>query len=567
MNEQSENMNQQPQVQTQYQQPQPQVQTQYQQPQPQVQTQYQQPQFQAQTQYQQPQFQAQTQYQQPQPDPASGFYHPAGYDAGGYANGTVPGSKPKKRKKGLIITLSAIVALIVAGLLVFFLVISPKLKHKKAGNVVSDAVAKTLDISSPTEEYLGLSDLISHMSEKPYETEYSLNIDSLSVPGLESLSPFLTGISLTNGYLITDPDTEDFQASVTLNYSVLDLTELNVTYLDDSLALAAPGLFDGYLYASKDDLDKLTEDMLSSLQAKMSAMDMSSFEDMKPAFDTLIDSAALTSVADKTLRNAEGSDVTCKGYAITVSKDNMLEFLQVLVDDIIEVFRQDTEHDRSNAISELENAFAKVREVLTSDFVMEFYINNDGYLMEILVPDYTIENMVFGADCTFLGADNVTDQIDFTFHFSAANQDIRFRVTKDTVTAGSSNTTTTAAYVNDQQLFTYETTLDTDTGYSTSYLSSPVIRISTSGSYSNVKKGSSFQYSCDYITLEAMGLYVSVSGTVHVAPTQTAIRMPSGTGYNITSNADREKLLEALQKGLFQNPVIGNLISSFMTGF
>ena len=129
MNEQSENMNQQPQVQTQY---------------------------------QQPQFQAQTQYQQPQPDPASGFYHPAGYDAGGYANGTVPGSKPKKRKKGLIITLSAIVALIVAGLLVFFLVISPKLKHKKAGNVVSDAVAKTLHISSPTEENLGLSDLISH---------------------------------------------------------------------------------------------------------------------------------------------------------------------------------------------------------------------------------------------------------------------------------------------------------------------------------------------------------------------------------------------------------------------
>ena len=187
--------------------------------------------------------------------------------------------------------------------------------------------------------------------------------------------------------------------------------------------------------------------------------------------------------------------------------------------------------------------------------------------MEILVPDYTIENMVFGADCTFLGADNVTDQIDFTFHFSAANQDIRFRVTKDTVTAGSSNTTTTAAYVNDQQLFTYETTLDTDTGYSTSYLSSPVIRISTSGSYSNVKKGSSFQYSCDYITLEAMGLYVSVSGTVHVAPTQTAIRMPSGTGYNITSNADREKFLEALQNGLLQNPVIGNLISSFMTGF
>lgn len=540
-----------------------------------VQPQYQQPvQPQVQPQYQQPQVQVQTQYQQPQPNVQPQFAYTDDIITG--ANNQMAPAPRKKSKKPLIICLCALVLLIVAGLLIYFLVIAPKKKSDKASNnnPISVAIEKTFSDQSALTAYLGTSDLIRNMSEKPYSTGFSLTLDSLSVPGLEKITPFLGGISLKNGSLITDPKTKDFKASVTLNYSVIDITEVSITHKDDIIAVALPGLLPGYVYSTESDRNNSQSQTtmppinLPSIpnMPDLSKIDLSVFENVKPALEKLTSSATIASIEGKDITTTNGIVVPCKGYSLTVTKENIHDFIEVPINDIIEILRKDSA-DRSAQITSLEEGLQKIKEQVAEDFVLEFYINADGYLMQAVLPTLTFDKVSIGAVCDLTGANKVTDQIDCVVTMTIPGTTEEFKFTKTTTETQTSSNTTIRAYIDGSTVLSCVSSLDTQSGYCNIRVDAAGASLSTAGTFSNVQEGTSFAYACDYITVQAGDLYVSLSGNLDIKPATGSITLPSGTGYNFANDADKEAFIKELQTGLLKNPVIMNLFSAFMQGF
>ncbi len=611
-------------------QPQPMVQPQapVMQPQPMVQPQapamQPQPMVQPQVQYQpqapamqpQPMVQPQVQYQpqapamQPQPNfnapygqqMNNGFGQPMYNQASAPATpGTVP---PKKSHKGLIIALISIAVVIIAGLLVFFLVIKPNMDKKKKSkkndfnvtmNVENEGINKlmagannTLIAQNKNNSITKFSSLANTVKETPMETSVSLQISG------NSMSSMLTGLGITNARFISDPSTGHFSFASGISYASVEMLDFEITYTEKGLALASDDLFDGYVYVSPDDMADLMETAQGLMsgaglgtsipggyddydyyeydgavpQTPMDAMeilgdigdDLDDYvQDVLDCFADLLNRTTMTELSSKMIgsRSAEG-------YRLTVTKANIATFMKEMVEVLRKDFGKYVEEEMLAELTLPENLADDL-----FDINVDMYIDSDGNLLGLYLQQIS-EDLPIWFNLEFTGENEPSDHMEFTLYLGGYDKFLRMVAQTYAVNDG----TTSEFYIVDQNLTRYQnstvdfflTVTEMNNGDFVMNLGvmDDMYYLNFSGNYADRNDGSS-NLEIYALTIGFGSEYISFQGSVDSKPFTGSIKTPSGKGWNIRELTEDEALFEQFMTEVQQNIMSNPVFSSFMS--
>lgn len=265
------------------------------------------------------------------------------------------GQQPKKSSSKIIIAVIAAVVVIAGAVLAFM-----KMNEKDPKQVVIDAFENVYakDQVFPYEELFGFKEFAKTAGTVDSESGLTLKLDSCSDPTVNSLAG--SGLRFEGRNDVTNSKSS-FNMGVI--YNGMDLANLDAYYGEDTLMMAIPELSSRVFTLDLGDglADRIKNSPTVGPLLEQSGVDVDGLsayigeviaeaenvEEGKAPFDVdaLITrykegckaqdnfKAAMTvTKAEKGTFTMNGSEVSCKGYDVVISKDSMIEFLRLSSD-------------------------------------------------------------------------------------------------------------------------------------------------------------------------------------------------------------------------------------------
>jgi len=504
----------------------------------------------------------------------------------------------------------AAVAVVAGGVFAF-----TRMDMKDPKETVIDAFEDAFftDREMPVEEIFGGAAFVETAGKESREGGLSLKLESCSAEGSDA---FLgSGIRISGR---ADVENARSDAGLGIIYNGMDLVNLNAYYGDDTLMVAVPELFSKvltldlgeglaervsaspvvgpYLEESGVDVEGLAAyctEMAREAQEKMEGgktdLDLGALMDRyKEGCKAQENFKAAMTVekGEKGTCTINGSEVTCKGYSVVISKDSMIEFLKTSSDFFLqdETLKEEylTMLERTVEVSQFmgntaagntmtaeemqaeayESAEEFVDEAVTylenalSDVTMTVFVSKDGKLAafngktEITVEDagtsetvtadfycaleggtYPTQNM--NGDLT-LTADGVPVDVHFvkqgTYSDEALTCDIQVEAKSD---AGEKVTCMyTGTYSKADGSYHVAAEAGDDDG--------AVFKLSASGTVDELEKGKTIHVALDELRGEIDGDYVTLSGEYYLRPLSGEITVPEGETMDVLAASEAD---------------------------
>jgi len=435
---------------------------------------------------------------------------------------------------------------------------------KTPREALEGAYEKTFIDNNPTESFLGLSDINTHLSDnKAYSAGFSLRIQELSGEGLDSYAGMLSGLGLSVD-----------SASDLLNRksaTSMDITYGGTTYLTlggqlqgSKIHITAPQLLNGSLSVDlstmKEDLasdsmigktfqqygislpENFTEELLQSLTAPSTLHDMVA---LTAACDDLDNSILVEKLDKKSV--SFSSDIAYKtAYSVTIPKDAYMTVMNAALDASMEYSSNLSESltgtANNDADAKLQEAKVKLQEIADTigDLNFTVAVTKAGYISYAETKITDAENS-YSFKASFTGEAAPLADVDVFFQATVKGKTLEA---------------------------TYEESFDTETNeiefaFTAKENDTTLLTVSGEGAFTDVEKSKKYVMDLDYLEIETKKFSLSFAGDYYVDTTKCDISAPTGTEYNLLRMSDQDFLSLALEvySNLQKDPLLSNVLN------
>ncbi|MBT9775612.1 zinc-ribbon domain-containing protein [Clostridium sp. MCC353] len=519
-------------------------------------------------------------------------------------------SVPKKKKgKGIIIAAAAAVAVVGIAAAVFFgMQKDPKEEVFNAFKSVNSS-----EQVKPVEEIFGFGDIFANAQTASTDYGFGLTLEK-DMGGL--------GLSSFEGAgfdIFEKNDLKNNIGSLDLGilYKGIDITTLKMYYDDTYFKASIPDLFDQVfvLNYAEDLAGQIENSPYLGQYIDMSGIDMDAFQSYMEycqslyapgstgpidvlglkerfnketkSFDKLKDSIKVSKISKKKNFKVDGSDVSCRGFGMVVSKDNLLDFVdetcqffledETLKQELIDYYSQimnmsnqmmsssiygDPEvYDGETMVNEMWDEMNQgIEEVITAlDSAMDdeieitVYLDKKGRLIsleaETGLTNEDDSTALLGLNLEFNGGSYLTQNMNAVFTVEADGEKGEITFVKE----GKYDDKTLTCDVDlglefDDELveIAYSGSYDRKNGDYDLMLAgsddgSEIFKVSVAGVIEDLEKGKGFRADADTISISSEGMkMLELSGYYSIAPMDGEIEDLEGTEFDVLGATENE---------------------------
>lgn len=492
---------------------------------------------------------------------------------GGYQNQPPQNNKPKKKGVAIFVgIMAAIAAALIIVLVVFFsrTLFTGKNPKEQVKKGMEDMVREMEDYKSSISEDIGIDALEKLRENTPVHTDINF---SFNLPYYEDLSGFdRISIGLD---AISDIGNRKASCDVSVGMYGFNMSVGNIVVAKDTIYVGVPLLYDD-IYSV--DLANFGRDFNNSAWADFLEMEIP--EDQKYSFfdssetisdsdkydaelkqmiekySTMIEDATEFKVVSKQKEFKVGDKtINCKVISQIIDKDAYNEMISGINKDIKKSdFYTDILKNRlaqsplyygytlDELREEVDQALDDMMSMqLEQDFVLNYYLDNKGRIVNISTPDDIIVNnsdiKAISVDIDFMGEERVLDKVDGGIYFQTDDEVLYFgiereaSVTDEMYSEEFSILLQDDSHISDIKFDYWNDWSYKDKSYnmrmSLDTMDSSIV-FSSDGGFSNIVNGESYTFRINKATLNIDGRdLIDISGTIEVEPTDDEIEIPT----------------------------------------